>query len=112
MSKPTREGWLMCPLHMTWMVPPDATHEGHPEYDGGGCSLVDPRRVVEFLEDNMSEPTTRELVDSISSALWIRDQWLREGHERIRVLDRTMKDHGIVHPSMLEDGEVLPGEQR
>lgn len=46
-----RDGWLYCPLHNTWMLPPDATHEGHPEYDGadGGCQLVDPMKALRFL---------------------------------------------------------------
>ena len=48
-NTPTREGWLMCPLHQTWMLPPDAKHENHPEFDGSGCHLVDPFRVLEFL---------------------------------------------------------------
>lgn len=46
---PPRYDWLMCPLHQTWMTPPDAAHEHHPEFDGNGCHLVNPWRVLEFM---------------------------------------------------------------
>ncbi len=56
--------------------------------------------------------TIRELPNDVQDALWIRDQWLRECHDRLRLLNAVLQEWGIVHPAMIASDEVLPGERR
>ena len=58
------------------------------------------------------EPTIREQTNDVQDAIWIRDEWLRECHSRIRILNAVLQEWGIVHAAMLHADEVLPGELR
>ena len=61
---------------------------------------------------NANDLTVRQLPSQVQDALWIRDQWISELHDRIRMLNAVLQEWDIVHPTMLSADEVLPGEQR